>query len=137
LKVLLDVDVILDVLARRNPFFADAASVLAACELGRCRGLVAAHSVTTLHYLLRKYRGEVQARGSLADLLRILRVATVNAKVIQQALTSDSPDFEDAVQMAAAVAARADHVVTRNLRHFSASPVPALQPAELLPLLPR
>lgn len=44
-------------------------------------------------------------------------------------------DFEDAVQMMAAVQAGAQYLVTRNVQDYRASPLPVLQPAELLALL--
>jgi predicted nucleic acid-binding protein len=134
-RILVDVDVVLDVLARRELFFADSAAVLAACETGRCRGVVAAHTITTLHYLLSRHHDEAHARVHITDLLRIVKVARVDSTVIQHALAADLPDFEDAVQMAAAVVAGAQYVVTRNLPHFAGGPLPALQPAELLSLL--
>lgn len=133
--VLVDVDVVLDVLARREPFFADSSSVLAACETGRCRGLIAAHTVATLSYLLGKHLGAKRANARVADLLRIVRIAAVDERVIRHALASDLSDFEDSVQMAAAALSGAEYLVTRNLAHFSAGPVPALAPAEFLPLL--
>jgi predicted nucleic acid-binding protein len=135
LRVLLDVDVILDVLARREPFFGDSAALLAACETGICEGLVAAHTVTTLWYLLAKHHDAAYARSRVSELLRIVQVAPVDADVIQRALVGGLADFEDGVQMAAATGAAADYVVTRNLADFSRGPVPALAPAELLALL--
>lgn len=133
--MLIDTDVLLDVLSRREPFAGDSAALLAACETGRCRGLVAAHSVTTLAYLLGRHRGPAGARELLSRLLRVVDAAAVDHTVIDQALASGAPDFEDAVGMAAAASARADYIATRNVRHFSAGPVLALSPAELLPLL--
>lgn len=134
-RVLLDVDVILDVLARREPFFADSAAVLAACETGRCTGMIAAHTATTLAYLLTKFHDSAHARRQLADLLRIVEAASVDGEVMCRALAGGFADFEDGVQMCAAAVAGADYVVTRNLPDFSKGPVPALTPAELLPLL--
>ncbi len=135
LRVLLDVDMILDVFTRREPFFQDSAAVLAACETGRCDGMVAAHTVTTLWYLLTKYHDTAYARERVADLLRIVAVAPVDEDVIRRALTGGFADFEDGVQMAAATGAAADYVATRNLADFSRGPVPALAPAELVALL--
>lgn len=135
LRVLLDVDVILDVFTKREPLFQDSAALLAACETGRCEGMVAAHTVTTLWYLLTKYHDAAYARGRVAELLRIVGVAPVDEDVIRTALTGGFADFEDAMQMAAATGAAADYVATRNLADFSRGPVPALAPAELVALL--
>lgn len=41
-------------------------------------------------------------------------------------------DFEDALQVAAALAANADFIVTRNLQDFRRSPLPALTPPQFL-----
>lgn len=133
-RILIDVDVVLDVLSRREPFFASSAAVLAACETG-LEGLVAAHTVTTLFYLLSKYHDARYARTQIADLLSIVQVAVVDSVVIRQALAAQAEDFEDAVQMAAAAVAKAQYMVTRNLAHFADGPVPALTPAEFLPLV--
>ena len=134
-RVLLDVDVVLDVLTQREPFFADSAALLAACETGRCEGYVASHTITTLWYLLAKHRNATHARTRVSDLLQIVRVAPVDEDAIRRAMDASLPDFEDGVQIAAAARIEADYVATRNLADFSKGSVPALSPAELLPLL--
>jgi predicted nucleic acid-binding protein len=134
-RALLDVNVILDVLQRRRPFYADSAAVLAAAETGRIAGLVAAHSVTTLFYLLARFGSPDTARVNVLDLLSILAVAPVDGYVLGQALALPYRDLEDAVQMAAARQAGADYLVTRDRAGYAAGPLPALEPAELLALL--
>ncbi|MEJ2212189.1 MAG: PIN domain-containing protein [Anaerolineae bacterium] len=135
LRVLFDLNVILDVLQRREPFYAASAQVLASAETGELEGWVAAHSITTLFYLLAKDRSPQLARVAIGDLLSILSVAGVDGDIIEQALGLPYSDFEDAVQMMAAVHAGADYLVTRNLADYREGPLPALQPAELLALL--
>jgi predicted nucleic acid-binding protein len=135
LSVLVDLDIILDVLQRREPFYATSARVLARAETGRIEGWVAAHSLTTLFYLLARHRSAEQARVTLGELLSFLLVAAVDQAVIEQALALPYRDFEDAVQMMAAVRAGAQYLVTRNVRDYRAGPLPALQPAELLALV--
>jgi hypothetical protein len=134
-RVLLDVDVVLDVLTARQPFFSDSAALVALCESGRCVGVVAAHTLTTLWYLLAKHRDRAFARQAMAGLLRIVRVATVDDAVLAAALALDLPDFEDAVQACAGAAAGVDVVATRNVADFSRGPLPVAAPADLLPLL--
>jgi hypothetical protein len=67
--------------------------------------------------------------------MTLLSVAAVDQSVIEQALNLPYPDFEDAVQMMAAARSDLQYVVTRDVRDFSAGPLPALQPAELLALV--
>ncbi len=135
IRVLLDLNVILDVLQRRERFFENSARVLALAETGVIEGSVSAHSITTLFYLYAKAQSANAARVAIADLLQFLSVATVNQKTIEQALALPYKDFEDAVQMVAATHAGADYVVTRNVADFKMGPLPAIMPAELLALL--
>ena len=135
-RALLDINVILDVLQRRQPFYEDSAAVLAGAETGRLTGLVAAHSVTTLFYLLAKFGSPDTARVNTIELLSVLEVAPVDGHVLEQALALPYHDLEDAVQMAAARQAGAEYLVTRDRAGYAAGPLPALAPAELLALLP-
>jgi hypothetical protein len=85
-RALLDVNVILDVLQRRRPFYDNSAAVLAAAETGRFVGLVAAHGVTTLFYLLAKYGSPERARAR--ELLSALEVAPVDGHELNQVLVA-------------------------------------------------
>jgi predicted nucleic acid-binding protein len=134
-KVLIDLNLILDVLQKREPFYAASARVLACAEAGLVEGIVAAHTLTTLFYLVAKDQSAERARVALTELLQFLSVASVGHTTIEQALNLPYGDFEDAVQMMAAVQADAQYLVTRNVRDYRAGPLPALQPAELLALL--
>ena len=135
LKVLLDINVILDVLQQREPFYEMSARTLAAAETGLVEGWVAAHSLTTLFYLLAKHQSAEHARVALTEMLTILSVAAVDHTVIEQALNLPYTAFEDAVQMMAAVSSGAQYLVTRNVRDHGFGPLPVLQPAELLAIV--
>jgi len=63
--VLLDLKILLDVLQKREPFFETSAGLLAAIETGRVRGYMAAHSITTLFYLIQKGRSASDARAMI------------------------------------------------------------------------
>jgi len=134
-KVLIDLNLILDVLQKREPFYAASARVLACAETGLVEGIVAAHTLTPLFYLVARDQSAERARVVLTELLQFLSVASVGHATIEQALNLPYGDFEDAVQMMAAVQAGAQYLVTRNVRDYQAGPLPALQPAELLALL--
>lgn len=135
LRVLLDINVVLDVLAKREPHFELSAQVWAAAETGNIQALIAAHSVTTLYYLLSRHLGKRRANSAITDVLRILDVAPVNRQVLYDAFALGWSDFEDAVQATAAIAGNATHLVTRNVADFKGAPLPVLQPVELLALL--
>jgi predicted nucleic acid-binding protein len=129
-RILLDVNVILDVLLDRRPFAAAASAVWSAVEQGRAKGLLPAHAVTTIHYLNAREVGSRQAGETTDALLSVFDVAAVDEGVLHAALALGWTDFEDAVMAAAARRARCDAIVTRNPRDFKASPVRVLTPAE-------
>jgi predicted nucleic acid-binding protein len=135
LSVLVDLNVILDVLQHRQPFYETSARLLAMAETGQIEGWVAAHSLTTLFYLYARHGSAEEARVKLGELLNILAVAAVDQKVIERALELPYQDFEDAIQMTAAVQAGAQYLITRNVPDYKAGPLPAISPAELLALL--
>ena len=134
--LLLDLNVVLDVLQRREPHYEASARIWAAVEEGHLRGFVAAHSVTTLFYLLTRYLDRNQALAAIHDLVDVFSVAAVDESVVRRALSYGWKDFEDAVQMAAAAGAGADFLITRNPKDFATGPVAVLQPAELPAILP-
>jgi predicted nucleic acid-binding protein len=135
IKVLIDLNVILDTLQLRQPHYTNSARVLAYAETGAINGMVAAHSWTTLFYLYAKDQSADLARVRLTEILQFLTVAPVDQAVIEQALNLPYRDFEDAVQMMAAVRSGAEYLVTRNIQDFRAGPLQAIQPVELLALL--
>jgi predicted nucleic acid-binding protein len=130
----LDADVILDVLAHRDPHDAGSAAAWAAAEAGAVRGFVAAHSVTTLYYLLSRHADAARASAAVTDLLGVFAVAPVDGDVPRAALALGMADFEDCVQAAAAARADLDHLVTRDPRGFRGCPLAVLTPAELAAL---
>jgi predicted nucleic acid-binding protein len=136
-RVLFDTNVVLDVLLDRQPYVEASAAAWAAVETGVAEGMLAAHAVTTIHYLVRKERGNAKARRIVSAILRVFGVAAVDAAVLQEALELPWPDFEDAVTAAAARAAGCEFIVTRDPKGFRGSPVRSLTPEAATPLLAR
>jgi predicted nucleic acid-binding protein len=134
-KLFIDTNVVLDVLAQREPWFNDSARLLAHVEQGGATGHIAAHTLTTLHYLLARHLGQQKTAAVLIDLTGLLRVEPVDHQVLQQALALGWRDFEDAVQAVTAAQCQADYLVTRNPRDFRQSLVPVITPSEFLVLL--
>ncbi len=134
-RILVDTNVVLDVLLNREPHVGASAAVWQAIETGGVEGLLSAHAIPTIHYLIRKERGGSVARRTLGEILRVFLVAAVDGSVIQHALESPCPDFEDSVSAAAARLAGCDVIVTRDPKGFPSSPVRVLSPEAVAPLL--
>jgi predicted nucleic acid-binding protein len=117
-KALIDTNVVLDVLLDRQPHAGASVAVWAAVETGSAQGILAAHAVTTIHYLIHRELGIARARRTISTMLRVFNVAAVDGPVIQMALGLPISDFEDAVTAAAAQLAGCDCIVTKDPRGF-------------------
>ena len=131
-QVLFDSDVLIDVLAQRQPFVTASAQALNRVTQPEVQGFVSGHAVTNIFYILRRQVGSETARELLSRLLQHLQVASVTDEVIRAALQSSMTDFEDAVTSEAANAAGVEVIVTRNTPDFAASAIPTVLPEEFL-----
>ena len=132
-RVLYDINVLLDVLLKREPCLADSASALDAVGQGQVEGYIAGHAVTTLFYLLQRELGIAKSRQVLAGFLTKMRVAPVTDAGIRQALNNSFKDFEDGVTYAAAQEAEVSVIVTRNVNDFTKGIIPAVLPEVFRP----
>ncbi len=132
MKVLVDTNVLLDVLLRREPFLKESALVWAAIEEGRVESFAAAISFNNIFYIVRKELDATRAREAMVILSRLLSVARVDAQVITDAISSKNADFEDAIQEISGLRAGATHIVTRDRTGFEGGLLTVLSPTEFL-----
>ena len=138
MPVLFDMNIILDVLEKRQPFYDASKSVLESCVSSKITGYIALHSVSNIFYILRKRYSAADRRKLLLDILDLLQVANADHKSVRNALARDDfSDFEDCLQDECAKQIHSDYIVTRNINDFSASNVPAITPEDLLEILDR
>lgn len=132
MNVLIDTDVVLDLLLKRQPFFADAFTLWQSADQGRFARYVAAITPLNVFYIARKANGVAAAHRVIDELLAVVRVAPVDATILQAAHSSGFADFEDAVQIASAIAIGLDAIVTRNLPDYTRAQLPTYAPADFL-----
>ena len=126
MRVLLDINIILDV-AFQRPGEPASSQVIARCGREH-EAWLAWHSLATLAYLIERQQSAPFAREFMRGLLGWADVAVTQHADAVQALDWPMPDYEDALQAAAAVACGAQVILTRNGRAFKGSPVPAMTP---------
>ncbi len=131
-KLLLDLNVVLDVLLDRRPGAVAATALWATIERGAGAGYISAHGVTTIFYVLEKARGASFARQGVERLMGVFDVAPVGEAVLRRALALAWPDFEDAVCAAAAEASGCHAIVSRDPGGFPDSALPVMDAATAL-----
>jgi predicted nucleic acid-binding protein len=128
MNVLIDANVVFDVVEKRQPHYAASNQVLCLCRRRILAGMVAYHTVANIFYQYGK-----AAVPFLEDsLLPHVRTVSADSPLIIQALQWGISDFEDALQAAAARANGAAFIISRNVKDFKLSHVPALTPSDYL-----
>ena len=133
MRVLIDTNVILDILQKREPFFTDSYRALRRALENDAECLISASAATDIFYVLRKSLGSAQqAKEHIDQLALVVCFADVQGADIHTALMRAMPDFEDAVVDAVAERSGASYILTRNIKDFTGSVVPAILPADFL-----
>ena len=129
---LLDTDVLIDVALGRDPHAGPASALLDLFEGRPGSACIAWHSVANFYYMVAPARGRADARAFLLDLTRFVEVAPASTASVRLAAGLPLKDFEDALQVAAALACGAEVIATRNVRDYARGPVRAATPTALL-----
>lgn len=133
MKILVDSNVILEVLLMREGFISDSYRVIRFCSDRKIEGYAVAHTVTTLFYILRKDFTPDERHEMLFDLFTVIKIVAVDfEKLLSAILNFDFKDFEDCVQDECAAAVGADFIVTRNVKDFESSKIPAVTPEDFI-----
>ena len=135
-QYLLDTSVLLDLLLNRAPWAADAAVIWDAHRHSQIKVLVAAFSLPTIFYIVRKQAGLPAARTAVQACLTTIDIVPTDQATLLAAEALAGFDFEDDLQIASAAQVGVDPIVTRDPRGFAASQIPVLTPADIVASLP-
>lgn len=133
--VLVDTNILVDALTNREPYAEHAKIIMEKCASREITGIVAAHSIPNLFYILRKHFSQNERRLLLKDLCSVFCISDLNTEKITAALDNELfLDFEDCLQEECAVETTADYIITRNPNDYITSRVKVIQPNEFLKL---
>ena len=131
MRILVDTDVLVDFVVKRKSFSNNAGEIIEQCVNKRVQGCIAAHTIPNLFYILRKDLAAEKRRLILLNICKIFTVVGIDAIKLESALrNNDFTDFEDCLQTECAKEFGADFIITRNVKDFVGSAVPAIEPAE-------
>ena len=133
MKLLIDTNVVLDVLLRREPFFGKSTEVLNLVQRDDVREYVSASAITDIYYVARKQmKDHAAVRELLKRLLMVVSVAAVSEQEVQNALDLAWADFEDSVQYSVALQNDMDGIVTRNPKDYQMTNIPIWLPEQVV-----
>ena len=132
MNVLIDGNIILDVLQNREPHSESSSKVWKLCETNLVEGYVSALTFADMVYVMRKELTPEMIQEVLGKLSLIFHFTELSISDLEKATGMMWNDYEDAVQAATAKRIRAAAIVTRNIKDYQQSKIPAFTPAEFL-----
>ena len=129
-KILIDLNIILDFLNKRN-FHREAAQLIDMCVEKKVAGYICAHEVTTLSYfLLKNQKDTAKVTNTITALLDIFNVIPIDESILRDALLSPISDYEDAVIEVSSMKAHIDCIISRNISDFKLSRIQTYTPEQ-------
>jgi predicted nucleic acid-binding protein len=131
-KVFVDTDIILDLLAKREPHYQFSAQLFTLADQGQIKLYVSSLSFSNLNYILSKQYSTDQARRKLLTFKALINVLSMSEKTVDLALNSDFKDFEDAMQYFTALEFKITTLLTRNIKDFKKANISILTAEQYL-----
>jgi|TARA_R110002049_G_scaffold99242_1_gene241909 predicted nucleic acid-binding protein len=131
-KILVDTNIVLDLLAKRELFFSEAQQLFSLSDKNQVRIFVSSLTLANTYYILSQSLKVENSRKILRKFKVLVDVLPMDDKIINLSLDSDFKDFEDAIQYHTAVEQNLDLIITRNLKDFKKSKIPVMTAAEYL-----
>lgn len=134
MKLFIDTNVIIDVLAKREQFYVASATILTMLEKEQVEGFISAISFNNIYYILRKFSGKTRADNAIRTLLSTFETVSLDAKILIRTIDAGFNDFEDGIQFFSAIRCDADFIISRNVKDFPHDDLPVLTPEEFIQL---
>ena len=132
-KLFLDTNIIIDLLAKRDPFYQGAAAIFSCADHKKCMIHTSALSITTTHYIVSQRLKQEDVKSALGNLKLLLNIISLDDKILELALNDNIfSDFEDGIHYYSALENKMDIIITRNLRDFKHSKIPAMTASQFL-----
>ena len=135
MKLLIDTNVIMDVLQKRQPFFRESKKVCECCEIGLVDGFISSLSIANIVYVLRRSIDSENVE-SLVEMIDLLFIVEDTKRIdIVKAAGSKWRDYEDSIQHQIAKRLKLDYIVTRNTKDYAGSDIPVITPGQAITIM--
>ena len=134
MRLLFDTNIILDIALMRIPHYQYSASIFSLIDNKKIVDFITATTITDIYYIAKKEKGHTISINFIKSLIQVVDVIGIDKETILQALSSKVFDFEDAIQSEASKINAIDYIITRNIKDFEQSEIPAMMPYDFLSL---
>lgn len=132
MKLFLDTNIVLDLLQYREPWVHDTLVLFQLAKEKRVELIVTDLTFVNVVYIAGKNVDKKKLNETLIGLKKYLTIVPIGDACIEQALSGDYVDFEDAVQCFAAKREKVDYILSRDEKGFYMSEIPVMNVTEFL-----
>ncbi|MBO6024310.1 MAG: PIN domain-containing protein [Bacteroidales bacterium] len=132
MRVFIDTNIFLDLLWRRERFLADSLKVFDLAVDGRFELLISDLSIANIKYITRKDYSVDEFYRVMSVFRPVFTIVPIGEEAVDQAFAAKARDFEDALQYFSAVQAKADYLLTRNIKDYGFASIEVISPSEFL-----
>ena len=135
-RLFIDTDVALDLLSGRDPHYNPAAELFSMADSGKVKLYISPLSISNLNYLLSRQYDKTESRRILNSFKVLVSITSIDAKIIDLALSSKFNDLEDAIQYFTAVEYNIPILITRNTKDYKFAKIPVMSAQEFISRFP-
>ncbi|MBR1815508.1 MAG: PIN domain-containing protein [Lachnospiraceae bacterium] len=132
MKLMIDTNILLDVLQKREPHYKHSSIIWKLCETKQVEGYVSTLTFANIVYIMKQELSLEQIEKVLNNLSLIFTFTDLTLSDLKNAASMKWKDFEDSIQSKTAERVEANYIITRNLKDFINSKVTAYSPEEFL-----
>ncbi|AEE15762.1 PIN domain-containing protein [Treponema brennaborense] len=133
MTVVFNTNIIIDILAQRQPFYSDSFQSMRICNGESMTACITSNTVTDIAYILHRYgHGKVQIKEILLKLFSLVEILAVDSADCRNAVLSSIEDFEDSVLIECAFRHKANYIITRNINDYTAAKLEAITPKDFI-----
>lgn len=139
MRVLVDTNVFLDAILKREPFFEDSKDFFTYFKSHRHWLYVSSMSFRDIEYVLRKVEKDpIERKRTLTSIYSFIhKIIDIGADDVINDLFDDYKDFEDGLLIESAKRNMLDAIITNNKDDFLDADIPAFTPREVVDYLKR
>ncbi len=135
-KLFVDTNIVIDLLARREPFYVEAAELFSLADKRHVELSISSLTIANTSYALLRQMDSNRAKSVLRKLRLILKVLPLDDKIVGLALNDESfSDVEDGLQYFTAIEYEQELIITRNLKDFKNSKLPTMTAKQFIETL--
>ena len=135
-KLFIDTNIVIDLLSRRQPYYQESAALFSLADRKKTEISVSSLTMANTSYILSRQLNAKKVKEILRKLRLVVNVLPLDNKIIGLALNDETfTDFEDGLQYFTAIENEQELIITRNLRDYKRSQIPAMTAGQFLNLM--